>query len=68
MLVPMWVASPILSLLIGGAAAIGLYWAGVFWLGLIRVEELGRIVESLPKPLQGIGARVLRLLQPRGLG
>lgn len=67
MLVPMWVASPILSLLIGGAVAIGLYWAGVFWLGLIRVEELGRIVESLPKPLQGIGARVLRLLQPRGL-
>ncbi len=59
-----WMPSPALSLLVGGATAMGLYWAGVFWLGLIRVEELGRIVESLPRPLRNIGARVLKLLQP----
>ena len=42
----------------------GLYWCGVFWLGLIRVRELEQIVESMPGPLRQPGIKAMRVLQP----
>ena len=48
----------------GGLTAVGFYWCGVFWLGLIRVRELEQIVESMPGPLRQAGTKAMRLLQP----
>jgi hypothetical protein len=53
-----------MALAMGGILAVVLYWAGIFWLGLLRVRELERIVDSLPGPLHRIGIKVMRLFQP----
>jgi len=58
------VRSSLIALPLGGIVALAFYWAGVLWLGLIRVRELERIVDSLPPPLRGIGVRVMRVFQP----
>ncbi|HVG02816.1 MAG TPA: polysaccharide biosynthesis C-terminal domain-containing protein [Nitrospira sp.] len=58
------VSEPLLAITVGGLTALCLYWCGVFWLGLIRVRELERIVESMPGPLRQAGIKAMRLLQP----
>lgn len=58
------ISTPFLALTLGGFTALGLYWCGVFWLGLIRVRELEQIVESMPGPLRQAGIKAMRLLQP----
>jgi O-antigen/teichoic acid export membrane protein len=58
------ISSSWIALATGGILAVVLYWAGIFWLGLLRVRELERIVDSLPGPLHRIGIKVMRLFQP----
>jgi O-antigen/teichoic acid export membrane protein len=58
------VHSSLMALVLGGIVALGLYWAGAFWLGLIRVRELEQIVDSLPGPLHRLGIKLMRLFQP----
>jgi O-antigen/teichoic acid export membrane protein len=58
------IRSSVAALAMGGMVAAGLYWAAVLWLGLIRVRELGQIVESLPGPLRGIGIKLMRWCHP----
>ncbi|HET6676033.1 MAG TPA: polysaccharide biosynthesis C-terminal domain-containing protein, partial [Nitrospiraceae bacterium] len=58
------IRSSLMALVTGGFIALGLYWAGVFWLGLIRVRELEQIVNSLPGPLHRPGIKLMRLFQP----
>ena len=58
------ISDPFLAIMLGGIAALGLYWCGVFWLGLIRVRELEQIVDSMPGPLRQTGIKAMRLLQP----
>lgn len=58
------IPSSLIALSVGGIVALGLYWAGVLWLGLIRVRELERIVDSLPGPLRLVGVKLMRVLQP----
>jgi O-antigen/teichoic acid export membrane protein len=58
------IPSSLISLSVGGTVALGLYWSGVLWLGLIRVRELEQIVDSLPGPLRRIGVKLMRVFQP----
>ncbi len=62
--IALMISTPLLALMLGGLTALGLYWCGVFWLGLIRVRELEQIVESMPGPLRQAGITAMRLLQP----
>jgi O-antigen/teichoic acid export membrane protein len=58
------ISSSLIALAVGGIVALGLYWAGVLWLGLIRVRELRQIVDSLPGPLRQVGIKLMRVFQP----
>jgi O-antigen/teichoic acid export membrane protein len=58
------IRSSVAALAMGGMVAAGLYWAAVLWLGLLRVRELGQIVESLPGPFRGVGIKLMRWCHP----
>ena len=58
------ITTPILSLLVGGAAGLLLYWGGVFGLGMVQVEELELMVRSLPDTFRHAGETGLRLVAP----
>ncbi len=57
------ISEPFVALTVGGIIAFGLYWSGVFRLGLIRFRELEQMVESLPGPIRGIAIRLMRPFQ-----
>ncbi len=56
--------SPILSVLVGSAVGALLYWSGIFWLGLLQVEEVEQLMHSLPGALRQTGVKVFRWLEP----
>ena len=58
------VVTPILSIVIGGAVGLLLYWGGVFGLGIVQVEELELMVQSLPNTFRRAGETVFRLVAP----
>ena len=62
--IPLAISSSWMALMMGGILALVVYWTGAFWLGLLRVRELERIVESLPGPLHRLGIKLMRLFQP----
>lgn len=57
------ITAPVVALSIGGIVGFGLYWGGVFRLGLIRFRELEQMVESLPGPIRRTARRFVRLFQ-----
>jgi O-antigen/teichoic acid export membrane protein len=57
------IPSSLIALSVGGILALGFYWAGVLWLGLIRVREIERIVDNLPGPLRRVGVKLMRMFQ-----
>lgn len=58
------VATPILSVLVGCAIGAVVYWSGVFWLGLLRVEEVEQLMQSLPGAFRQVGVKTFRCLAP----
>ncbi len=58
------VATPMLSLLVGIAVGVFLYWGGVFSLGIVQVDELESLVQSLPGTFRKAGESVLRMVAP----
>lgn len=58
------ISVPLVALTVGGIVAFGLYWGGVFRLGLIRLRELEQMVDSLPGPIRRIAISLMHLLQP----
>jgi O-antigen/teichoic acid export membrane protein len=58
------VSIPMLSIGVGGVAGTMVYWGGVFWLGLLQVEEVERLVHSLPGTLRQAGEKVFRYVGP----
>ena len=58
------VSIPLLSIGAGGVAGAMVYWGGVFWLGLLQVEEVERLVQSLPGRLRQAGEKVFRYVGP----
>ena len=59
------IVTPILSIVIVGSAVGALvYWGGVFWLGLLQVEEVEQLVHSLPNTFRRAGETVFRLVEP----
>ncbi|MCC2640829.1 MAG: putative Polysaccharide biosynthesis protein [Nitrospira sp.] len=58
------VSIPILSLAVGALAGVIAYWCGVFWLGLLQVDEVDRLVQSLPGTLRRTGETLLRYVGP----
>jgi O-antigen/teichoic acid export membrane protein len=62
------IAAPMPSALVAVIAGVILaffgYGAGALWLGLIRVDEIQQIIESLPDRLRTPSVRVLGKLQP----
>ncbi len=58
------VSVPLLSLLVGVAVGIVLYWAGVFSLGIVQVDELESLVQSLPGAFRRAGEMVFRMVAP----
>lgn len=63
-LVAAWITLPVLSILVGVLVGTVLYWGGIFWLGLVRVEEIELIVHSLPGIFRLTGERLFRYLAP----
>ena len=55
---------PVLSLLVGGAVGVLCYWAGVFGLGIVQVNELESLVQSLPGVFRHAGEIVFRMVAP----
>ncbi len=58
------VATPMLSLLVGVVAGLLLYWGGVFGLGIVQVDELELMVQSLPGAFRHAGETIFRMLAP----
>ncbi|MCE7976775.1 MAG: lipopolysaccharide biosynthesis protein [Nitrospira sp. NTP1] len=58
------VSTPLLSLLVGVAVGAVLYWAGVFSLGIVQVNELESLVQSLPGTFRRVGEMVFQLVAP----
>lgn len=58
------VSTPLLSLLVGGAVGVLLYWGGVFSLGIVQVNELESLVQSLPDTFRQAGEVVFRMVAP----
>lgn len=58
------VATPILSVLLGCIIGALVYWGGVFWLGLLRVEEVEQLMQSLPGAFRQVGVKTFRCLAP----
>jgi O-antigen/teichoic acid export membrane protein len=58
------VETPILSVLAGGAVGAVVYWSGVFWLGLLQVQEVEQLVLSLPGAFRQVGVKIFRYLAP----
>ena len=58
------VSTPLLSLLIGGAVGVLLYWVGVFSLGIVQVNELELLVQSLPGAFRRAGETALHWMTP----
>jgi len=58
------VSTPLLSLLVGAAVGVVLYWAGVFSLGIVEVNELESLVQSLPGTFRHAGEMVFRTVAP----
>ena len=56
--------APILSVMVGSAVGALVYWSGIFWLGLLQVEEVEQLVHSLPGILRQTGVKVFRWLEP----
>lgn len=56
--------APILSVMVGSAVGALVYWSGVFWLGLLQVEEVEQLVHSLPGTLRRAGVKIFRWLEP----
>lgn len=61
--IAMAISAPFVALTVGGIVGFGLYWSGVFRLGLIRFRELEQMVESLPGPIRRIALRFMRPFQ-----
>ena len=59
-LVPM----PMLSIVVGGLIGTMVYGGGVFWLGLLKVEEVESMVQSLPGALRQVGEPMFRCVEP----
>jgi len=53
-----------LSLLVGGVVGSLLYWGGVFCLGLLQVEEVELMVQSLPSMFRHAGEKLFRVVGP----
>lgn len=58
------VEAPILSVLVGSSVGALVYWSAVFWLGLLQVEEVEQLVQSLPGAFRQMGVKVFRYLEP----
>jgi O-antigen/teichoic acid export membrane protein len=58
------VDAPLLSVAVGGAVGVSVYWTGVFWLGLLKVEEVEQLVQSLPGVLRQVGVKAFHYLEP----
>ncbi|MDP9132747.1 MAG: oligosaccharide flippase family protein [Nitrospirota bacterium] len=58
------VETPLLSVVGGIIVGVFVYWSGVFWFGLLQVEEVERMVQSLPGVLRQVGDKIFRYLQP----
>ena len=58
------VSTPLLSLLVGATVGAVLYWAGVFSLGIVQVNELEALVQSLPGTFRHAGEMVFRTVAP----
>lgn len=58
------VSTPVLSLLVGGVVGSLLYWGGVFCLGLLQVEEVELMVQSLPSMFRHAGEKLFRVVGP----
>ena len=50
--------------MVGSAVGALVYWSGIFWLGLLQVEEVEQLVHSLPGVLRQTGVKVFRWLEP----
>jgi O-antigen/teichoic acid export membrane protein len=59
-----FVPSALIAVIAGGAVAVAVYGAGVLWLGLLSVDELRLIIQSLPVTLRRPGERIFSRLQP----
>ncbi|MCW5798885.1 MAG: oligosaccharide flippase family protein [Nitrospira sp.] len=58
------VSNVLLSLLVGVAVGVVLYWSGVFSLGIVQVNELESLVQSLPGRFRHAGETVFRMVAP----
>lgn len=58
------VSTPMLSLLVGVAVGVLFYWAGVFSLGIVQVNELESLVQSLPGTFRHAGEMAFRTVAP----
>ncbi|MCS6318428.1 MAG: oligosaccharide flippase family protein [Nitrospira sp.] len=58
------VSTPVLSLFVGGVVGSLLYWGGVFCLGLLQVEEVELMVQSLPSLFRHAGEKLFRVVAP----
>ena len=58
------VTTPLLSLLVGATAGLLFYWTGVFGLGIVQVDELESLVQSLPGAFRRAGEAALRMVAP----
>ncbi len=63
-LVAILIPTALIALIVGGVLALCVYWAGALWLGLINVQEIGQIIDTLPNPLRKHGIGVFQALQP----
>lgn len=59
-----FVADPIASIVVGGVVGALGFWSGVIWLGLLQVEEVGLMVQSLPGSFRHTGETVFRVVAP----
>jgi O-antigen/teichoic acid export membrane protein len=58
------ISSAFIVLIVGSLLATTIYGLGTLWLGLLKVQEIESIIESLPNPLRLPGRKVFELLQP----
>jgi O-antigen/teichoic acid export membrane protein len=58
------VSIPLLSVVVGGLVGMMVYVGGVFWLGLLKVDEVESMVQSLPGALRQVGEPMFRRVEP----
>lgn len=58
------VSMPMLSIVMGGLVGMVVYVGGVFWLGLLKVDEVESMVQSLPGVLRQVGEPMFRRVEP----